>query len=49
MYKVGLDIGYGNTKIITEGKKFIFLHWPGQVKNQYGSDAISYGRLYCHD
>lgn len=35
MYKVGLDIGYGNTKIITEGKKIHFpsLARPGEKVN----------------
>ena len=29
MYKIGIDIGYGNTKIITEGKK---IHFPSLTK-----------------
>ena len=35
MYKIGIDIGYGNTKIITEGKKFYFpsLAKPGEKIN----------------
>ena len=35
MYKIGIDIGYGNTKIITEGKKVYFpsLAKPGEKIN----------------